>query len=294
MAVAGGAFWRSARPVCEQLGIKYPAGLPEGMDVDIFPQPEPAGDLRRPALRRHGPGTDGRAAHQLLRVPLPLHQRHPSRRKSRNVQGMALMKLFFHPGTNMAQAMAETINYVNRSRAFMPPGTVSPVRDAVRHRQRAGRLSGAVERNADDRRRFRTWHCSACGRCSRACRAFRRRRRSAAGPHDRRHGRSRPPAGLRHVAGRRDHGADEGQHDQPLGQHLHIGDKYPIVPVNSMVKRHRANWETFPSAPGRTPCLSARHRPRSRTPPTLRPAMRWSMAAGRSISWPPSGPTPRR
>lgn len=46
--------------------------------------------------------------------------------ESRNVQGMALMKLFFHGGTNMAQAMAETINYVNRSRAFMPPGTVSP------------------------------------------------------------------------------------------------------------------------------------------------------------------------
>lgn len=46
--------------------------------------------------------------------------------ESRNVQGTALMKLFFHPGTNMAQAMAETINYVNRSRAFMPPGTVSP------------------------------------------------------------------------------------------------------------------------------------------------------------------------
>ena len=39
---------------------------------------------------------------------------------------MALMKLFFHPGTNMAQAMAETIGYVNRSRAFMPPGTVPP------------------------------------------------------------------------------------------------------------------------------------------------------------------------
>src|SRR5215470_2028510 len=46
--------------------------------------------------------------------------------ESKNVQGMALMRLFFHPGTNMAQAMAETINYVNRSRAFMPPGTVSP------------------------------------------------------------------------------------------------------------------------------------------------------------------------
>src|SRR4051812_15182460 len=45
--------------------------------------------------------------------------------ESRNVQGMALMKLYFHPGTNMAQAMAETIGDVPRSRAFMPPGTAS-------------------------------------------------------------------------------------------------------------------------------------------------------------------------
>jgi multidrug efflux pump subunit AcrB len=46
--------------------------------------------------------------------------------ESRNVQGVALMKLFFHPDTDMAQAMAETMAYVTRSRAFMPPGTVSP------------------------------------------------------------------------------------------------------------------------------------------------------------------------
>ena len=46
--------------------------------------------------------------------------------ESRNVQGMSLMKLSFHPGTDMAQAMAETIAYVNRARAFMPPGTVPP------------------------------------------------------------------------------------------------------------------------------------------------------------------------
>src|SRR5436190_1976426 len=46
--------------------------------------------------------------------------------ESKNVQGTALMKLYFHPGTDMAQAMAETIQYVNRSRAFMPPGTVPP------------------------------------------------------------------------------------------------------------------------------------------------------------------------
>jgi multidrug efflux pump subunit AcrB len=46
--------------------------------------------------------------------------------ESKNIQGLALMKLYFHPETDMAQAMAETINYVNRSRAFMPPGTVGP------------------------------------------------------------------------------------------------------------------------------------------------------------------------
>jgi multidrug efflux pump subunit AcrB len=46
--------------------------------------------------------------------------------ESKNIQGLALMKLTFHPGTNMSQAMAETINYVGRAQAFMPPGTVSP------------------------------------------------------------------------------------------------------------------------------------------------------------------------
>lgn len=46
--------------------------------------------------------------------------------ESKNVQGISLMKLYFHPGTDMAQALAETVGYVNRSRAFMPPGTVPP------------------------------------------------------------------------------------------------------------------------------------------------------------------------
>src|SRR5437588_13130508 len=46
--------------------------------------------------------------------------------ESRNIQSVALMKLFFHPGTNMAQAMAETVSYVNRARSFMPPNTVPP------------------------------------------------------------------------------------------------------------------------------------------------------------------------
>src|SRR5450631_626556 len=46
--------------------------------------------------------------------------------ESKSIQGAALMKLVFHEGANMAQAMAETIGYVNRARAFMPPGTVPP------------------------------------------------------------------------------------------------------------------------------------------------------------------------
>lgn len=46
--------------------------------------------------------------------------------ESKSIQGAALMKLFFHPDTDMAQALAQTVAYVNRSRAFMPPGTVPP------------------------------------------------------------------------------------------------------------------------------------------------------------------------
>jgi multidrug efflux pump subunit AcrB len=46
--------------------------------------------------------------------------------ESKSIQGAALMKLVFHEGTDMAQAMAQTVGYVNRARAFMPPGTVPP------------------------------------------------------------------------------------------------------------------------------------------------------------------------
>jgi multidrug efflux pump subunit AcrB len=46
--------------------------------------------------------------------------------EAKSIQGTALLRLTFHPGTNMSEALAETISYVNRARAFMPPGTVSP------------------------------------------------------------------------------------------------------------------------------------------------------------------------
>lgn len=46
--------------------------------------------------------------------------------ESKSIQGASIMKLQFHPGTDMSQAMSETVAQVNRSRAFMPPGTVAP------------------------------------------------------------------------------------------------------------------------------------------------------------------------
>jgi multidrug efflux pump subunit AcrB len=46
--------------------------------------------------------------------------------EAKSIQGASLLRLSFHPGTDMAEAQAETIAYVNRARAFMPPGTVSP------------------------------------------------------------------------------------------------------------------------------------------------------------------------
>lgn len=46
--------------------------------------------------------------------------------ESKSIQGAALMKLVFHQGTDMSQAMGETVGYVNRARSFMPPGTVPP------------------------------------------------------------------------------------------------------------------------------------------------------------------------
>src|SRR5215213_2299018 len=47
--------------------------------------------------------------------------------ESKSIQDVGLVTLYFHPGTDMAQALAETVAQVNRARAFMPPGTVPPV-----------------------------------------------------------------------------------------------------------------------------------------------------------------------
>src|SRR5690242_4903238 len=46
--------------------------------------------------------------------------------ESKSIQNVGLLKLTFHSGTDMSQALAQTISYVDRARAFMPAGTVPP------------------------------------------------------------------------------------------------------------------------------------------------------------------------
>src|ERR1039457_5178401 len=46
--------------------------------------------------------------------------------EDKSIQGNGLLKLSFHPGTDMSQALAQTISYVNRAHAFMPVGAVNP------------------------------------------------------------------------------------------------------------------------------------------------------------------------
>lgn len=46
--------------------------------------------------------------------------------ESQSIPSIALIKLTFHPGTDMAEAMSNTVGQIERSRAYMPPGTVGP------------------------------------------------------------------------------------------------------------------------------------------------------------------------
>jgi multidrug efflux pump subunit AcrB len=95
------------------------------MSIDIFP------DLNTPVIYVAQPygGMDPQQMEGFLTNYYEYHFLYITgidHVESKNIQSVALMKLYFHPGTNMAQAMAETVSYVNRSRSFMPTGTVPP------------------------------------------------------------------------------------------------------------------------------------------------------------------------
>src|SRR3989442_11970713 len=44
--------------------------------------------------------------------------------ESASIQGMAMLKLYFHPDTDIAQSMAQVTAMTFRATAFMPPGTL--------------------------------------------------------------------------------------------------------------------------------------------------------------------------
>src|SRR5436190_9420479 len=100
-------------------------GLPFRMSIDIFP------NLNLPVIYVAQPygGMDPAQMEGLLTNYYEYHFLYITgihHVESKNIQGVALLKPCVHPGTDMSPAMAETIGYVTRSRAFMPPGTVSP------------------------------------------------------------------------------------------------------------------------------------------------------------------------
>ena len=95
------------------------------MPVDIFPQ---VGDPAINVAQPYG-GMDPAQMEGYLTYYYEYHFLYITgieHVESKNIQGVSLMKLVFHPDTDMSQAMAEVVGYVNRARAFMPPGAVSP------------------------------------------------------------------------------------------------------------------------------------------------------------------------
>ncbi len=202
------------------------------------------------------------------------------------------MKLFFHPGTNMAQAMAETVSYVNRARAFMPPGTVSPfVMRFDTGSVPVGYLVLSSETRSigeiQDLALFRVRPMFASLPGVSAPPPFGGNQRTVVITVD--------PQRLRAYDMTPDdvvNALAQGNTISPSGN-LPLDGKYPFVPVNSVVRDVR-DLETIPLRSGPE---SARVHPGRGIRPghvrTLPRAMRWPTVAGPSTSWSPSGPTPR-
>jgi multidrug efflux pump subunit AcrB len=100
------------------------------MPIDIFP------DLGLPAIYVIQP-YGGMAPSQMEAYLVSFYEYHAlyilgiEHVESKSIQGAALIKLVFHSGTDMNQALAQTVAYVDRSRAFMPAGTLPP--DIIRY-----------------------------------------------------------------------------------------------------------------------------------------------------------------
>src|SRR5262249_25406316 len=114
------ALRRPLTVVVAVLSVALASALPiQQMKVDIFPQ------LGAPSIYVAQPygGMDPAQMEGYLTYYYEYHFLFITgieHVESKNIQGMALMKLVFHPDTDMSAAMAEVIGYSNRARAFMP------------------------------------------------------------------------------------------------------------------------------------------------------------------------------
>jgi len=176
--------------------------------------------------------------------------------ESKNIQGVALMKLYFHPGTDMSQAMAETIGYVTRSRAFMPPGTVSPfiVRSDVGSIPVGYLVLRSQTRSVgeiQDQALFKVRPMFASLPGVSAPPPFGGNQRTVAIRVD--------PDRLRSYQMSPDeviNALTSGNFISPSGN-VRIGDEMPIVPINSLVKQVK-DLENIPIRPGQDPSVYIR------------------------------------
>ena len=116
-----------------------------------LPEPQPAGHLRRPALRRHGPRADGRVAHQLLRVPLPLHRGHPPRREPER-PGHGPDEARVPPRHQHGAGDGRDDRLRHPLAGLHAAGDRLAVHHPLRRRQRPGRLPRPLQRDEVDRR----------------------------------------------------------------------------------------------------------------------------------------------
>jgi multidrug efflux pump subunit AcrB len=121
-----GALRRPITILVAVIGIALAAGLAlTRMSVDIFP------NLNLPVIYVAQPygGMDPSQMESYLVSYYEYHFLYVTgieHIESRSIQNLGLVGLFFHPGTDMSQALAQVVSYVERARAFMPPGTVAP------------------------------------------------------------------------------------------------------------------------------------------------------------------------
>ena len=126
MGLISAALRRPITILVAVLGIALGSGLAyKRMAVDIFP------NLNLPVIYVAQPygGLDPAQMEGFVTYYYEYHFLYIAgieHIESRSIQHASLMKLYFHPGTDMSQALAQVVSYVERSRAFMPPGTVPP------------------------------------------------------------------------------------------------------------------------------------------------------------------------